>query len=79
MLPIISTMSMPASMTLETAPVVIWAMLALLVVASLGVLRSAWAAKKRARIEVAEQELLERLARRVSAATHETRRRPLAA
>jgi hypothetical protein len=78
MLPIISTMSMPASLTIEAAPVVILAILGLFVVASLGVLSAALVARKRARTEAAELELLARLALRVSDSSN-ARYRPLAA
>lgn len=78
MLSIISTMSAPASGAIEVAPAVIWAMLACLVVASLGVLHAAWVARRRARMEAVELEKLGQLAGRLSesrGATH----RPLAA
>jgi hypothetical protein len=78
MLPLISTMSTPASMTIETAPVMIWAMIALFVCASLGVLRAAWVARKRARSQAAELELLARVARRISESS-DVANRPLAA
>jgi hypothetical protein len=78
MLPIISMMSTPASLTIETAPVVVWAMLGLFAVASLGVLRAVFVARKRARTEATELELLARLARRVSESSN-ARYRPLAA
>ena len=80
MLPLISTMSTPASMTLEAAPVVIWAMIVLFVCASLGVLRATWVARKRAHSEAAELRLLARVARRVSESSDaDTANRPLAA
>lgn len=66
MFSLFTTMTVPASMTIETAPAVIWVMLALFALASLGILRAAWKARKRARIDAAELELLGRLARRLS-------------
>jgi hypothetical protein len=78
MLSVVSTMSAPASMTIEMAPVVIWALIALFVIAALGVVRAVWVARQRTRIEAAELESLARLARRFSESADATGR-PLAA
>ena len=78
MLPLISTMSTPASMTIETAPAVIWVMIGLFLCASLGVLRATWVAIRRARRAEAELEVLARVARRVSTSA-DASNRPLAA
>ena len=78
MLSIISTMSAPASMTLETAPLVIWAIITCGVVSSLGILHAAWVARKRSRAEAAELESLQRLADRLTE-SRDAAHRPLAA
>jgi hypothetical protein len=72
-------MSAPASVTIETAPLVIWAMIAFFVVASIGVLRAAWVARRRADVEAADLAVLERIAGRVAESADVATHRPLAA
>lgn len=79
MLSLFSTMSLPAAAVIETSSDVIWLMIALFVLASLGVLRAAWVARKHARVDAAEVEMLQRLARRISASRSDAAHRPLAA
>lgn len=79
MLPLISTMSVPASMTIETAPAVIWAMIVMFVFAALGISRAASVARTRARREAAELELLSRVVARHGSATSNAANRQLAA